>query len=137
MLHRFHHIAILCSDYELSKAFYAGKLGFAILAENWREYNRSWKCDLRRGDAQIELFHFPGSPPRPSRPEALGLRHLAFEVENVEQTVAWLAERGIETEPVRIDPYTERAFTFFADPDGLPIEIYQASPVAASAAGDA
>jgi glyoxylase I family protein len=126
MLNRFHHIAILCSDYAISKEFYVERLGFQILAENWREQSGSWKCDLRAGDAQIELFHFPRSPPRPSRPEACGLRHLAFAVDNVAETLSWLAERGIETEPVRIDPYTDRAFTFFADPDGLPIEIYEA-----------
>lgn len=125
MLNRFHHIAILCGDYAASKSFYADRLGFEVIAENWREQSRSWKCDLRRGDMQIELFHFPASPPRPSRPEALGLRHLAFSVENVGETVSWLRDRGIETEPVRTDPYTGSAFTFFADPDGLPIEIYE------------
>jgi glyoxylase I family protein len=125
MLHRFHHIAVLCSDYAVSKAFYVERLDFEVIAENWREQSRSWKCDLRRGDAQIELFHFPASPPRPSRPEACGLRHLAFAIDNMSETLSWLASRGIETEPVRIDPYTGCAFTFFADPDGLPIEIYE------------
>ncbi|WP_262940118.1 VOC family protein, partial [Acinetobacter baumannii] len=82
-------------------------------------------CDLRSGDTQIELFHFPHSPARPSRPEACGLRHLAFAVTSVEDTLAWLHARGVATEPVRIDPYTKRAFAFFADPDGLPIEVYE------------
>lgn len=126
MLRRFHHIAILCSDYELSKAFYIDRLGFDLLAENWRDESRSWKCDLSCSDAQIELFHFPSSPPRPSRPEACGLRHLAFAVESMPAAVAWLNARGIATEAVRRDPYTGKAFTFFADPDGLPIEIYEA-----------
>jgi glyoxylase I family protein len=126
MLGQIHHIAILCSNYARSKAFYTG-LGFEILAENWRDHNQSWKCDLRQGHAQIELFCFPDSPPRPSRPEACGLRHLAFAVDSVAGTVAWLAARGVETEPVRTDPYTGCAFTFFADPDGLPIEIYEAA----------
>lgn len=125
MLNRFHHIAILCSNYETSKRFYAEALGFEILAENWREASRSWKCDLLCGTAQIELFHFPASPPRPSRPEACGLRHLAFAVDSVPDTVAWLNGNGISTEDVRTDPYTGAAFTFFADPDGLPIEIYE------------
>ena len=125
MLTRLHHIAILCSDYAVSKAFYVDGLGFDVLAENWRPDSGSWKCDLRCGEAQIELFHFPGSPPRPTRPEACGLRHLAFAVDSVAATLEWLHGRGIDTEPVRVDPYTGCAFTFFADPDGLPIEIYQ------------
>jgi glyoxylase I family protein len=127
MLNRFHHIAILCSNYAASKTFYTECLEFEVLAENWREESRSWKCDLRCGHAQIELFHFPDSPPRPTRPEACGLRHLAFAVDNVPDTLAWLKAKGIEPEPMRIDPYTGQAFAFFADPDGLPIEIYEAA----------
>ncbi|EJJ27090.1 SMU1112c/YaeR family gloxylase I-like metalloprotein [Rhizobium sp. CF142] len=125
MLRRFHHIAILCSDYRLSKEFYVDRLGFDVLAENWREESRSWKCDLKCDAAQIELFHFPSSPRRLSRPEACGLRHLAFAVDSVPATVVWLSERGIEAEAVRTDPFTGKAFTFFSDPDGLPIEIYE------------
>ncbi|MGO4448384.1 VOC family protein [Phyllobacterium sp. TAF24] len=125
MFSRFHHVAVICSDYDRSKAFYIEKLGYEIIGENWRSDSQSWKCDLRSGDTQIELFHFPHSPARPSRPEACGLRHLAFAVESVADTLALLQERGVETEAVRIDPYTKRAFTFFADPDGLPIEIYE------------
>ncbi|UGX88615.1 SMU1112c/YaeR family gloxylase I-like metalloprotein [Phyllobacterium meliloti] len=127
MFSRFHHVAVICSDYDRSKAFYIEKLGYEIIGENWRSDSQSWKCDLRSGDTQIELFHFPHSPARPSRPEACGLRHLAFAVESVADTLSLLQERGVETEPVRIDPYTKRAFTFFADPDGLPIEIYEVS----------
>jgi glyoxylase I family protein len=125
MFSRFHHVAVICSDYDRSKQFYTEKLGYGIIAENWRPDSQSWKCDLRSGDTQIELFHFPHSPARASRPEACGLRHLAFAVASVEDTLAWLHARGVPTEPVRIDPYTERAFAFFADPDGLPIEVYE------------
>jgi glyoxylase I family protein len=125
MLSRFHHVAVICGDYDRSKQFYIEKLGYEIIGENWRQDSQSWKCDLKSGDTQIELFHFPQSPARPSRPEACGLRHLAFAVASVADTLVWLQARGIETEPVRIDPYTKRAFTFFADPDGLPIEIYE------------
>lgn len=121
-----HHVAIICSDYARSKQFYHELLALPILAEHYRSERNSWKLDLQLPDgSQLELFSFEGAPARPSRPEAQGLRHLSFAVENVEDTVRWLAERGIECEPVRIDPYTVAPFTFFADPDGLPLEIYQ------------
>jgi glyoxylase I family protein len=125
MFDRIHHIAIICGDYEKSKRFYCDVLGFRILAENFREVRRSWKCDLRNGDTQIELFHFEDAPPRPSRPEATGLRHLAFAVSKLEDAVAYVKAAGVEVEDVRTDPYTGSRFTFFADPDGLPIEIYE------------
>lgn len=125
MFNRIHHIAIICSDYEMSKRFYCDVLGFEILAENFRAARRSWKCDLRSGDAQIELFHFEDAPPRPSHPEARGMRHLAFAVERLDDAVARVKASGIVVEDIRLDPYTGSRFTFFADPDGLPIELYE------------
>jgi glyoxylase I family protein len=127
MFDRIHHIAIICGDYEMSKHFYRDVLGFLVLAENWREHNRSWKCDLKNGAAQIELFHFDDAPSRPTRPEARGLRHLAFAVADIDRVVAHLTASSVTVEAVRVDPYTESRFTFFADPDGLPIEIYEIS----------
>lgn len=120
-----HHVAIIASDYERSKAFYVEVLGFSIVREVWRAERRSWKCDLTIDGAQIELFTFPAAPPRPSRPEALGLRHLAFTVEDIDAEVARLAMHGIPCEPIRIDEHTGQRFTFFADPDGLPLELYE------------
>lgn len=125
MFSRFHHVAIICSDYERSKSFYADVLGFTIVAENWQPLRQSWKCDLVSGDARLELFFIPGAPARPSKPEAQGLRHLAFAVPSVANTVAYLERQNIPTEPVRTDPYTGAAYTFFSDVDGLPIEIYE------------
>ncbi len=126
MLSGMHHVALICSDYARSKAFYCETLGLHILAEHYREARDSWKLDLQLPDGtQLELFSFPGAPERPSRPEAQGLRHLSFVVEDVAATVVWLNGRGVATEPVRIDPYTGAAFTFFQDPDGLPLEVYQ------------
>lgn len=120
-----HHVAIIASDYDRSKAFYVEALGFTIVREVWRAERRSWKCDLTRGTVQIELFTFPAAPPRPSFPEAMGLRHLAFTVADIEAEVARLARHGIACEPVRVDEHTGRRFTFFADPDGLPLELYE------------
>lgn len=126
MFSRIHHIAIICSDYERSKNFYVSKLGFTIVAEVYREERKSWKLDLAvNGVYQIELFSFENTPERPSRPEAQGLRHLAFEVDEVEKVTKVLNDRGIVTETIRIDEFTGKRFTFFADPDGLPLEIYQ------------
>jgi glyoxylase I family protein len=125
MFDRIHHIAIICGDYETSKRFYCDVLGFTILAENWREASQSWKCDLKNGAAQIELFHFQDAPARPTRPEARGLRHLAFAVSDLDEAVMHVRVAGVSVEDVRIDPYTKSRFTFFADPDGLPIEIYE------------
>jgi len=135
MLQAIHHVAIICSDYQKSKHFYHQLLGLHILAENFREERQSWKLDLRLPNgAQIELFSFVDAPPRPSRPEAQGLRHLSFSVQDVPATVAWLSAKGIAVEPIRIDPYTGAQFTFFADPDGLPLEIYQQRPIMGSLA---
>jgi glyoxylase I family protein len=120
-------VALICSDYPRSRTFYSETLGLPIVHEVYREARDSWKCDLRVSPGvQLELFSFPGPPPRPSRPEAQGLRHLAFSVPDVGAAVVVLGERGVSCEPVRIDEYTGRRFTFFADPDGLPIEIYEA-----------
>ena len=121
----FHHVAIIASDYQRSRHFYVDVLGFPVLAENFRAERDSWKCDLKVGDAQIELFSFPAAPPRISRPEACGLRHLAFRVQDISAVVQHLKRHGVESEPVRTDPYTGRLFTFFSDPDGLPLELYQ------------
>jgi glyoxylase I family protein len=123
---RVHHIAIICSDYERSKHFYTHILGFRVIHEQYREERRSYKLDLQVGDhTQIELFSFEHPPKRPSYPEACGLRHLALEVENIEEAVAYLHTHGIETEPIRVDPITGKRFTFFRDPDELPIELYE------------
>lgn len=122
-----HHIAIIASDYARSKAFYCDVLGFTLTGEFYREARDSWKGDLAlNGQYTIELFSFPEPPARVSHPEACGLRHLAFSVEDVEASCALLAEKGIVCEPVRIDPLTGKRCTFFADPDGLPLELYQA-----------
>ena len=126
MISAVHHIAIICTDYERSKAFYTQVLGLQIVREVYREERRSWKLDLAlNGHYIIELFSFPDPPPRPSRPEAQGLRHLAFTVQDLEKTVATLQEQGVVTEPIRVDPYTGKRFTFFTDPDGLPLELYE------------
>ncbi len=120
-----HHVAIIASDYARSKAFYTEVLGLPVIAETLRAERNSWKLDLRLGDAQVELFSFPDPPTRVSRPEACGLRHLALSVEDLDRAVAHLATHGIKTEPVRIDELTGRRFTFFSDPDGLPLELYE------------
>jgi len=126
MLKSLHHIAIICSDYEKSKAFYTEILGFEILAENYRKERSSYKLDLMlNGVYCIELFSFPNPPKRISRPEASGLRHLAFTVENIENTIRELAAKNVVCEPVRIDEFTGKRFTFFEDPDGLPIELVE------------
>jgi glyoxylase I family protein len=121
-----HHIAIICSDYAISKKFYTEKLGLSIVREVYREARDSYKLDLALGEQYIiELFSFPNPPARPSRPEACGLRHLAFQVENIEETVRQLAAVNIDSEPIRIDEFTGKKFTFIADPDDLPIEFYE------------
>ncbi|MBD2593321.1 VOC family protein [Nostoc spongiaeforme FACHB-130] len=121
-----HHIAIICSDYERSKRFYVEVLGFAIIQETFRAARNSYKLDLRVNEhTQIELFSFPNPPQRFSNPEACGLRHLAFAVENIEATVADLNLHNIETENIRVDEITGKKFTFFQDPDNLPLEIYE------------
>lgn len=121
-----HHIAIIASDYARSKRFYTQILSLEILAEAYRSERDSWKLDLRVADGvQIELFSFPSPPPRVSRPEACGLRHLAFAVADLDQAIAGLGEHSVVTEPIRVDEYTGKRFTFFADPDGLPLELYE------------
>ncbi|MEN4577217.1 VOC family protein [Pantoea agglomerans] len=122
-----HHIAIIASDYQRSKAFYCDVLGFRLMGEYYREARDSWKGDLALQDRYtIELFSFPEPPARVSHPEACGLRHLAFTVPDVAAAVATLADKGVICEPIRIDDLTGKKCTFFADPDGLPLELYQA-----------
>ena len=126
LLKSLHHVAIICSDYEKSKHFYTQILGFTILNEVYREERRSYKLDLSlKGEYLIELFSFPSPTSRPSLPEATGLRHIAFEVENIEEAINYLNLKNITTEPIRTDEFTSKKFTFFRDPDDLPIEIYQ------------
>jgi glyoxylase I family protein len=125
-LKHIHHIAIICADYEQSKRFYVDVLGLTVVQEIYRAERRSYKLDLMVGDRyQIELFSFPDPPARPSRPEAAGLRHLAFAVDDIEASVAHLNANGVVTEPIRVDEHTQKRFTFFADPDGLPLELYE------------
>jgi glyoxylase I family protein len=126
MLKRIHHAAIICSDYSASKRFYTEVLGLRVLAEHYRENRQSYKLDLVLPDgSQIELFSFPDAPPRPSYPEAQGLRHLAFAVADVEACKAQLERQGVAVEDIRVDEYTQQRFVFFADPDGLPLELYE------------
>lgn len=126
MLLRIHHVAIICSDYAVSKRFYTQTLGLAVVAEHYREERRYWKLDLALPDgSQVELFSFENRPPRPSYPEARGLRHLAFAVADVARWKAELEAKGVQVEAIRVDEYTGRRFTFFADPDELPLELYE------------
>lgn len=119
-----HHIAIICSDYERSRHFYTRILGFTVLREVYRAERNSYKLDLMiSGDYQIELFSFPDPPERISKPEAAGLRHVAFEVDDIGASIAYLSQQGIVVEPVRVDEFTGKSYTFFADPDGLPLEL--------------
>lgn len=128
MLNGIHHVAIICSNYQQSKDFYTRILGLTVIAENYRADRDSYKLDLALADGtKVELFSFPNAPNRPSFPEAQGLRHLAFNVESVEQVCQHLTNLGIEVEPIRVDEYTGKKFTFFSDPDGLPLELYQQS----------
>ena len=120
-----HHVAIIVSDYQKAKEFYVEKLGFPVLRENYRPDKGDWKLDLKFGDSELEIFAIHGAPPRPNYPEAQGLRHLAFRVDDVEQAVKDMEAQGIECEPVRLDPYSQRRFTFFHDPDGLPLELHE------------
>ena len=123
---KIHHIAIICSDYKISKKFYAEILGLNIIREVYREERKSYKLDLAIGDDYvIELFSFPNPPKRPSRPESCGLRHLAFAVENVEEKRAELLQKGLNCEEIRIDEFTDKKFFFTADPDDLPLEFYE------------
>lgn len=130
MLLRLHHAAIICSDYARSKHFYTQVLGLRVVAEHFRAQRQSHKLDLALPDgSQLELFSFPDAPPRPSYPEARGLRHLAFEVDDVLACKQRLESQGVVVEAVRLDEHTQRRFVFFADPDGLPLELYEAARV--------
>ncbi|NHC33764.1 SMU1112c/YaeR family gloxylase I-like metalloprotein [Scytonema millei] len=121
-----HHVAIICSDYERSKKFYTEVLGFSIIEETFRAARNSYKLDLRVSDTvQIELFSFPTPPSRPSKPEACGLRHLAFAVDDLDRAVTELNSQGVQVEDIRIDEITGKRFTFFQDPDNLPLELYE------------
>ncbi len=125
-LNRIHHTAIICSNYEKTKKFYTEILGFKILNEQFRAERNSYKLDLILNDEyQIEIFSFIDPPKRTSDPEACGLRHIAFEVEDIEECVKILNQKGVNTETLRTDILTSKRFTFFADPDDLPIELYQ------------
>ncbi|MCD0475304.1 VOC family protein [Flavobacterium sp. EDS] len=125
-LNKVHHIAIICSDYDKSKLFYTEILGLTIIREVYREERQSYKLDLAlNGNYVIELFSFPNPPARTSRPEATGLRHLAFEVSNLDETVSFLISKNIDCEAIRVDEFTDKRFTFIADPDDLPIEFYE------------
>ncbi|OCX66200.1 hypothetical protein BFP70_08060 [Thioclava sp. SK-1] len=121
-----HHVAIICADYARSRQFYHQVMGLPIIAETYREARGSYKLDLALPDGtQIELFSFPTPPPRVSRPEAQGLRHLAFRVADIDEWTAYLTGHGITVEPIQVDELTGKRFTFFADPDGLPLELYE------------
>lgn len=125
-IHRLHHVAIICSQYETSKHFYTKVLGLEIIRETYREERKSYKLDLRLSEGEaIELFSFPDPPRRLTHPEATGLRHLSFQVENLTSAILHLNRHGITVEPVRKDELTGKKFTFFQDPDGLPLELYE------------
>lgn len=125
MINACHHVAILVSDYQKSREFYVDKLGFRVIRENYRPDRDDWKLDLQLGDMELEIFSAPRAPARVTGPEALGLRHLAFRVADIEEAVAWLNGLGIATEPVRLDTYSGKKFTFFRDPDELPLELHE------------
>ena len=126
MLTGLHHVAIICSDYDKSKHFYTEILGLTVIAEHYRAERDSYKLDLQLADAcQIELFSFNNPPERPSYPEARGLRHLAFALDDIENFVNYLRKQGLEVEPIRYDEFTGKKYTFFNDPDDLPLELYQ------------
>lgn len=125
-IEKLHHIAIICSDYKKSKKFYTEILGFQIDNEIYRAERDSYKLDLSlNGNYLIELFSFPNPPQRPTRPEATGLRHISFGVKNIDEAIDFLRLKNITTEEIRIDEFTNKKFTFFNDPDHLPIEIYE------------
>ena len=123
-LSKIHHVAIIVSDYEKSRKFYVDQLELPVIRENYREDRGDWKLDLQVGDVELEIFGVKNPPKRVTNPEASGLRHLAFHVDDVEKAVAWLNSKGIETEPIRWDPFTEKQMVFFRDPDDLPIELH-------------
>ena len=125
MLHRQHHIAIICSDWEQAREFYVNKLGFELIREAYRPAQEDYLRMLQLGETTLELFIRPDAPRRVNNPEAMGLRHLAFRVEDAEAAARWLNSRGVETEPIREDLVNGGKFTFFKDPDGLPLEIHE------------
>ena len=120
-----HHVAIIVSDYKKAREFYVEKLELPIIRENYREERDDYKLDLQVGDIELEIFGVKNPPQRVTNPEACGLRHLAFKVDDIEVAVKWLNDKGIETEPVRMDPYTQKRMTFFRDPDDLPLELHE------------
>lgn len=125
-LNKIHHIAIICSDYQKSKTFYTSVLGLTIIQEIYRQERQSYKLDLAlNGEYVIELFSFPNPPKRPSTPEAAGMRHLAFEVNDIQKTRDYLVNKNINAESIRIDEFTQKSFFFIADPDNLPVEFYE------------
>jgi glyoxylase I family protein len=125
-INKVHHIAIIASDYTKSKQFYTDVLGLTVIQEIYREERQSYKLDLAlNGEYIIELFSFPNPPKRPSRPEAAGLRHLAFEVDDIQETRKHIIEKGCDAEQIRIDEFTNKKFFFMADPDDSPIEFYE------------
>lgn len=125
MLHTTHHVAIIVSDYEKAREFYVDKLELPIIRENYREARDDYKLDLKLGDMELEIFGVKNPPKRVTNPEACGLRHLAFKVDDIEVAVKWLNDKGIETEPIRWDEYTQKRMTFFRDPDDLPLELHE------------
>lgn len=120
-----HHVAIIASDYEKTRKFYVEQLEIPIIRENYRKERDDYKLDLKVGDIELEIFGVKNPPKRVTNPEACGLRHLAFKVENIEEAVKWLNDKGIETEPIRFDEYTQKRMTFFRDPDDLPLELHE------------
>lgn len=125
MFDTIHHVAIIVSDYEKSKKFYVEQLELPIIRENYRKERNDYKLDLKIGDIELEIFGMEKAPNRVTEPEACGLRHLAFKVDDIDKAVEWLNARGIETEPIRIDEYTQKRMTFFRDPDNLPLELHE------------
>lgn len=124
-LNSIHHIAIIVSDYQKSREFYVDKLGLTVIRENYRPERKDYKLDLKVGELELEIFGVENPPLRVTNPEARGLRHLAFYVEDIEKAVKWLNSKGIETEPIRVDEFTNKRMTFFRDPDDLPIELHE------------
>ena len=125
MLNTTHHVAIIVSDYEKAREFYVDKLELPIIRENYREERGDYKLDLQVGDIELEIFGVKNPPKRVTNPEACGLRHFAFKVDDIEEAVKWLNAKGIETEPIRWDEYTQKRMTFFRDPDDLPLELHE------------
>lgn len=125
MFEAIHHVAIIVSDYEKSRKFYVEQLGLPIIRENYRQERNDYKLDLKVGNIELEIFGMEGAPYRVTEPEACGLRHLAFKVDDIEEAVNWLNSRGIQTETIRMDEYTHKRMTFFRDPDNLPLELHE------------